>query len=61
MWGTPMKLVGLLAGGSLGLGLALQIERHGCADEIFQGSLIDLLAFVDIDGAPDISVEAGVE
>jgi hypothetical protein len=64
-----MKLVGPLAGGSPGLGLrralrlalALEIERHCCADEILQGRLIDLVAFVDVDGAPDIALEAGVE
>jgi hypothetical protein len=60
-----MKLASPLADGSpglrLGLGLALEIERHGSADEILQGRLIDLVAFVDVDGAPDIPVEAGVE
>ena len=50
-------------GFSLGLrlALALEIERHCRADEILQGRLIDLVAFVDVDGAPDIPVEAGVE
>jgi hypothetical protein len=64
MWpGPPMKLVGPLADGSPGLrlALALEIERHCSADEILQGRLIDLVAFVDVDGAPDIPVEAGVE
>ena len=48
-----MKLVGPLADGSAGLRLglplvlALEIERHGGADEILQGRLIDLVAFVD--------------
>ena len=65
-----MKLVGPLAARSPGLRLgllkghsrwALEIERHCSADEILQGRLIDLLAFVDVDGAPDIPVEAGVE
>src|SRR5580692_12616471 len=58
-----MKLVGPLADGSPGLrlALALEIERHCSADEILQGRLIDLVAFVDVDGAPDIPVEAGVE
>src|SRR5580704_2140962 len=51
------KLAGPLAARSpglrleLGLGLALtlemEVERHCIADEIFQGHLIDLLAFVD--------------
>jgi hypothetical protein len=41
--------------------LALEIERHCSADEIFQGRLIDLVAFVDVDGAPNIPVEAGVD
>jgi hypothetical protein len=64
-----MKLAGPLAARSPGLGLrfalrlalALEIERHCSADEILQGGLIDLVAFVDVDGAPDIAVEAGVE
>lgn len=46
---------------SLGLELALEIERHRSADEILQGRLIDLVAFVDVDSAPDIPLEAGVE
>jgi hypothetical protein len=56
-------LVRPLAARSLGLrlALALEIEGHCSADEFLQGRLIDLLAFVDVDGAPDISVEAGVE
>ena len=59
-----MKLVGPLAAGSPGLrlglrlALALEIERHCSADEILQGRLIDLVVFVDVDGAPDIPVEA---
>src|ERR1700691_1685957 len=58
-----MKLVGPLAARSPGLrlALALEIERHCSADEILQCRLIDLVAFVDVDGAPDIPVEAGVE
>ncbi len=58
-----MKLDGPLAAGSPGLRLglrlvvALEIERHCSADEILQGRLIDLVAFVDVDGAPDIPVE----
>src|SRR5215467_5044599 len=43
------------------LTFALEIERHCSADEILQGRLIDLVAFVDVDGAPDIPFEAGVE
>ena len=60
---SAMKLVGPLAARSPGLrlALALEIERHCSADEILQGRLIDLVAFVDVDGAPDIPVEAGVE
>ena len=59
------KLIGPLAarypGLRLGLTFVLEIERHCSADEILQGRLIDLVAFVDVDGAPDIPVEAGVE
>jgi len=64
IWPEPaMKLVGPLAARSPGLrlALALEIERHCSADEILQGRLIDLVAFVDVDGAPGIPVEAGVE
>jgi hypothetical protein len=62
-----MKLVNPLAARSpelrlrLQLVFALEIECHCSADEILQGRLIDLVAFVDVDGAPDIPVEAGVE
>ena len=45
----------------LRLALAHEIERHCSADEILQGRRIDLVAFVDVDSAPDIPVEAGVE
>jgi len=45
----------------LWLALALKIERHRSADEILQCRLIDLVAFVDVDGAPDVPLEAGVE
>ena len=64
LWpGPAMKLAGPLAARSPGLrlALALEIERHCSADEILQGRLIDLVAFVDVDGAPGIPVEAGVE
>src|SRR6185369_14394177 len=51
----------------LGLGLrlrftlGLEIERHCSADEILQGHLIDVVAFMDVDSAADIPLEAGVE
>ena len=58
MAGPAMKLVGPLAARSpeLRLALALEIERHCSADELLQGRFIDLVAFVDVDGAPDIPV-----
>jgi hypothetical protein len=61
-----MKLVGPFATRSPGLSLALafEIERHCSADEILlQASrpLHRLVAFLDVDGAPVIPVEAGVE
>ncbi len=43
------------------LGFALEIERNCGADETLQRRLINLIAFVDVDGAPDIPLEAGVE
>ena len=56
-----MKLGDPLAARSSGLALAFEIERHGSADEILQSRLIERAAFVDVDGAPDIPVEAGIE
>src|SRR5262249_38379009 len=45
----------------LRLALTLEIELHRSADEILQGRLIELVAFMDIDGPADIPFEAGVE
>jgi hypothetical protein len=65
--GPAMKLASPLAGRSprlrlgLRLVLALEIERHCGADEILQSRLIDLVAFMDVDGAPGVALEAGVE
>jgi hypothetical protein len=65
--GSENELAGLLAAGSPGLRLALvfarvlEIERYCSADEILQGRLIYLVAFVDVDRASDIPLEAGVE
>lgn len=41
--------------------LALEIERHRLADEVLQGRLIDLVAFINVDRAPDVPFEARVE
>ncbi len=61
--GPTMKLAGPLAARAPWLRLALchKVERHRGADEILQGGLVDLVAFVNVDSAPDIAVEAGVE
>ena len=65
--GISRKLTGALAARSPGLRLGLsfkqafEIERHRSANEIFQGRLVDFLAFVDVDGAPDVAIKAGVE
>ena len=56
-----MKPVGPLAARSPGFRLALEIERHRSANECLQGLLIDLLAFVNVDGPPDIPVKARIE
>jgi len=45
----------------LRLTFAREIMRHCGVDEILQGRLIDRVAFVDVDGAPDIPLEAGVD
>ena len=57
------KLVGPLVARSpcLRFALALQIESHRSADEILQSRLIDLVPFVDVDGASDIPLETGVK
>ena len=63
--GTALSLAGALAGGSpglrFGLTFGLEIHRHSSADEMLQGRLVDLVALVDVDGAPGIPLEAGVE
>jgi hypothetical protein len=64
IWPGPvMKLVGPLVARSPGLRLvsALEIERHCSADEIPQGRVIDLVAFVNVDRASDIPFKARVE
>jgi len=59
---TRMKLVGPLAARSPGFGLLLPLRLSATAPRMrSSGRIIDLVAFVDIDGAPDIAVEAGVE
>jgi hypothetical protein len=40
--------------------LLLRLSATAARDEILQGRLINLVAFVDVKGAPDIPVEAGV-
>jgi hypothetical protein len=61
--GPPRKLAARFAGRSPGLrfALALEIERHGGADQILQGRLIDFFAFVDVDRAPHVPVKARIE
>src|SRR5262249_37691031 len=60
---NAMKSFGAFGVCAPGLRLALEmkIERNSSADEILQSYLIDLFAFADVDGAPDIPIEAGVE
>jgi hypothetical protein len=46
------------------LALALElfkVKRDCGTDKVLQSRLIHLLAFVDVDGTPDISIETGVE
>src|SRR5262245_1166011 len=61
--GPATQLPGALAarGPGFRLALAREIERSCSADELLQGLLIDLLVFADVDRAPDIPLEAGVE
>jgi hypothetical protein len=55
----PVGEVGIFAGSSAWL--AHEIQRHRRADKILQCRLIDLVAFMDVDGAPHIPFEARVE
>ena len=41
--------------------LALEFEGHGLLYERLRGSFVDLVTFMQIDGAPDLALEAGVE
>ena len=61
-----MKLAGPLSARPPGLRFtlalgSLEIERDRSADKILQGRFIYLLAFVDVDGATHVPVEAGVK
>src|SRR6188474_917501 len=49
------------AGSSRGALVALQIQRDGLTDEVLQCAFVDLVMFLDVDGAPDLPLEARVE
>src|SRR5215469_1766748 len=65
--GCTTQLVGALPGrrprlrSGLLFVLALEVEGHGSANEILQGRLLDLVAFVDVNRTPDIPPETGVK
>src|SRR6266850_692822 len=40
---------------------ARRVQRHGRANKSLQCLLVNLLALVEVDGTPDIAIEAGVE
>lgn len=40
---------------------ALEVQRNRRSDEILQRILVDLVGFMDVDGAPHIPIKAGVE
>jgi hypothetical protein len=48
-------LFGLRFGFRLRLVLAGKVQRDGFPDESFQSIGVDLLVFMDVDGAPDVS------
>src|SRR5271167_488254 len=58
-----MKLAGSLGDSSIGLrlGLAFEIKRHGGADELLEGSFVDLLPVAEVDRTPHIPFQAGIE
>src|SRR5690348_9658292 len=41
--------------------LALCVERHSVPDQLLQGLLVDLVGFLDVNGAPHLALEARVE
>ena len=41
--------------------LALEIQRHGFANEVLQCTFVDLVIFFDVNRTPDLPLEAGVE
>ena len=45
----------------LGFGLVFQVEGDGGKDKFFQGGPVDLVGFMDVNGAADVAIEAGVE
>lgn len=60
----PPKHSRLRLGGAapgLRIAFALEVKCYGFADQLFQRRFIDLVAFVDVDSAPDISLKAGIE
>ena len=57
MWGNPTENISV-RGIALGLG---RVQRHGGADERLERLGIDLVALMEIDGAPRVAFEAGVE
>ncbi len=57
-WLSPPIPLAAVSGGSF---LALKIQRQGCSNEVLQRGFVDLVALVDVDGAPDFPIKAGVE
>ena len=41
--------------------LALEVQRNSCADEFLEGRFVYLVPFTNIDGTPDLPIQAGVE
>src|SRR3954466_7307200 len=46
------------SGGGL---LARQVQRHGFTNEVLQCVVVDRVVLLDVDGTPDLPLEAGVE
>ena len=57
--GGQAECLGLTRGFGLALGWVLEV--YGGADESFEGGFVDGGVLGDVDGAADVSVEAGVE
>jgi hypothetical protein len=56
-----LRILSSRADAAGGLRVARSVQRHSGADESLERLLVDLVAFVKVDRAPDVPVETRVE